>query len=233
MMHQREAARRLPPILMKEAKGMAVYTFGYARVSTKDQHLDRQLIKFRELGIHKDRTFTDEQSGKSFDRKGYQKLRAQVREGDLIYFDALDRLGRDYDGIIAEWKYLTREVKCDIVVLENESLFDSRKYRVEVNAMGPVIEDIILALLAWLAAAERMKNQQRSEEGRAAARLRGVRFGAPKIEADEKFAAFYKLVKAGEMTATDAWTALGWKKATWYRRVGEQPKESETELDPV
>lgn len=198
-----------------------VYTFGYARVSTKEQSLDRQLTKFRELGIDKKRIFKDHESGKNFNRADYQKLRDTVREGDLIYFDALDRLGRDYDGIISEWKYFTRELKVDIVVLENSSLFDSRKYRPEVNAMGPVIEDVILSLLAWLADQERKKMLTRQAEGIVEARLKGVKFGRKKIEGDEKFIALHRSVIAGELSATKAWEALGWKKATWYRRVKE------------
>lgn len=200
---------------------MAVFTFGYARVSTKEQNLDRQLDKFTALGIDSKRVYTDKQSGKNFERAAYQKLRAQVREGDLIYFDSLDRLGRDYDGIISEWKYLTREVKADIVVLDNESLFDSRKSRDEKNPMGKVIEDIILSLLAYLAEQERNKLLQRQKEGIAVALAKGVKFGAKKIETDDRFLALYKAVRAGDLPATEAWKTLGLTKATWYRRVNE------------
>lgn len=197
---------------------MATYTFGYARVSTKEQNLDRQMIKFKELGIKIENIFKDMESGKNFDREGYQKLRAKLREGDLVYFDALDRLGRNYDGIISEWKYITREVKADIVVLENESLFDSRKYK---DDMGKVIEDIILSLLAYVADQERKKLLTRQKEGIAVARSKGIKFGRQRKEPDERFSAFYRAVKSGEMQATEAWKALGMTKPTWYRRVKE------------
>ncbi len=87
----------------------------YGRVSTKEQNVERQLLKFRELGIEERFVFVDKQSGKNFDRPRYQAMRLMIRENDLVYVDALDRLGRDYDGIIAEWKYITREVGADIV----------------------------------------------------------------------------------------------------------------------
>lgn len=86
-------------------------------------------MKFRGLGIDERYIFIDKQSRKDFDRLRYQAMRLMIREGDIIYLDALDRLGRDYDGIIREWKYITRELNADIVVLENETLFDSRKFR--------------------------------------------------------------------------------------------------------
>lgn len=113
---------------------------GYVRVSAKDQNTERQIIKMRELGIEERYIFVDKQRGKDFDRPKYQAMRLVIREGDLIYIDALDRLGCDYDGIIREWKYITREVNADIVVLENETLFDSRKFKT-MGDLGKLLED--------------------------------------------------------------------------------------------
>ena len=97
----------------------------YGRVSAKDQNETRQLIKFRELGIEERFIFVDKLSSKDFNRPQYQVMRQMIREGDLVYIDALDRLGRDYDGIMKEWKYITRELNADIICLDNETLFNS------------------------------------------------------------------------------------------------------------
>lgn len=106
----------------------------------------------------------DKQSGKDFDRPRYQAMQLMLREGDLVYVDALDRLGRDYDGIIAEWKYITREIGADIVCLDNEIPFDSRKFKT-MGDFGKVMEDQFLSLLAYVAEQERKKNRSRQAEG--------------------------------------------------------------------
>jgi len=119
----------------------------YTRVSSKDQSLARQLETMRNLGIEDRFIFKDIASGKNFDRTGYKAMKAVLREGDVLYIDALDRLGRDYDMIISEWKYITREIKCDIVALDNSALFDSRKFK-EMGELGKLMEDQFLSLLA-------------------------------------------------------------------------------------
>lgn len=192
--------------------------FGYARVSTKEQNLERQIIKFIEKGITDRNIYSDKESGKNFDREGYQTLRRIVRKGDLIYFDALDRLGRDYDGIISEWKYFTREVGVDIVVLENESLFDSRFFK-QQGDIGKLMEDMFLGLLAFVAEQERKKNLQRQAEGIAVAQRNGVKFGRPEAKPDEAFIAAYKRVQSEEITAAAACRELGISPPTYYRRV--------------
>lgn len=121
----------------------------------------------------------DKQSGKDFDRLQYQARRLLIREGDLVYMDALDRLGRDYDGIIAEWKYITREINADIVCLDNEALFDSRKFK-NMGDLGKFLEDQFLSMLAYLAEQERKKSRQRQAEGIELARADGVKFGRPR-----------------------------------------------------
>ncbi len=99
------------------------------------------------LGIEERMIFVDKQSGKDFNRPSYQTMKRILRKGDLLYLDALDRLGRDYEGIIYEWKHITRNIQADIVVLENETLFDSRKYR-EMGDIGKLMEDQFLNLLS-------------------------------------------------------------------------------------
>ncbi|WP_199613866.1 recombinase family protein [Paenibacillus alkalitolerans] len=192
----------------------------YGRVSAKDQNPERQLIKFRQLGVDDRYVFVDKQSGKDFERPRYQAMRMMLREGDLVYMDALDRLGRDYDGIVTEWKYITREINADIVCLENEALFDSRKFKT-MGDIGKLLEDQFLSMLAYVAEQERKKNRQRQSEGIEVARAAGVRFGRPKQEIDDGFIRVYSDWKKGRITATEAMRQLSMKKPTFYRRVKE------------
>lgn len=163
-------------------------------------------------------------SGKDFKRPKYQAMRLLIREGDLVYLDALDRLGRDYDGIISEWKYITREIGADIVCLDNETLFDSRKFKT-MGDFGKVMEDQFLSLLAYVAEQERKKNRQRQAEGIEVARAAGVTFGRPRQVIDDKFVQAYKDWKAGHLTATAAMEKVGMKRTTFYRRLREYEEE--------
>lgn len=192
---------------------------GYVRVSAKDQNEGRQMDKMRALGIEERFIFVDKASGKDFDRPQYQAMRRIIREGDLLYIDALDRLGRDYDGIISEWKYITRELNADIVVLENESLFDSRKFK-SMGDMGKLMEDQFLSLLGYVAEQERKKIKQRQEEGIRKALSEGRAYGRPKMEVDQ-FPEVYRQWKAGQITAVKAMDTLGISKNTFYRRAKE------------
>lgn len=191
----------------------------YGRVSAKDQNMERQFIKFREKNVDERYIFIDKQSGKNFDRPGYKAMRLMIRSGDLIYLDALDRLGRAYDGIISEWKYITREIGADIVCLDNETLFDSRKFR-EMGDFGKVMEDQFLSLLAYVAEQERKKNRQRQADGIEVARAQGVTFGRPKIISAD-FIPVYQKWRSGSITAVEAMRMLDMKAGTFYRRVKE------------
>jgi len=200
---------------------------GYARVSSKDQNEERQVKKLMDLGIEDRFLFIDKQSGKDFNRPRYQAMKDMIREGDLIYIDALDRLGRDYDGIINEWKWITRERNADIVVLENETLFDSRKFKA-MGDMGKLMEDQFLALLAYVAEQERKKIKQRQAEGIAIAKENGKHLGRPKVTLDaltkeqrKQFEALYPKWKGEEITAVQFMTTLDLKKTTFYKIVKE------------
>lgn len=200
---------------------------GYARVSSKDQNEERQVKKLLELGIEDRFLFIDKQSGKDFNRPRYQAMKDMIREGDLVYIDALDRLGRDYDGIINEWKWITRERNADIVVLENETLFDSRKFKA-MGDMGKLMEDQFLALLAYVAEQERKKIKQRQAEGIAIAKENGKHLGRPKVTLDtltkeqrKQFDALYPKWKSEEITAVQFMTALELKKTTFYKIIKE------------
>ena len=206
---------------------------GYIRVSSKDQNEERQVRKMLELGIEERMIFIDKQSGKDFDRPSYQTMKRFVREGDLIYIDALDRLGRDYDGIIREWKEITRDMNADIVVLENRTLFDSRQFK-SMGDMGKLMEDQFLSLLSFVAEQERKKIRQRQAEGIAVAKANGKRLGRPQLnlstiseEQKKVLKDNYKRWKSQEITGVQFMKLLNLKKNTFYKIL----KEFENTLD--
>ena len=198
---------------------------GYIRVSDKSQNPDRQIEKMKEIGIEERFIFVDRQSGKDFSRPAYQSMKQVLREGDLLYLDALDRLGRNYDGIINEWKDMTRNIGADIIVLEQESLFDSRKFR-EMGELGKLMEDQFLSLLSYVAAQEREKIRTRQQEGIAIARRKGVRLGRPRVEMTQEFVDVIGRWTHGEMTAREAMCICNMSPSTFYRRVDELKGES-------
>ena len=210
---------------------MNTKTFGYIRVSTADQNIERQLTKMRELGIEERDIFIDKASGKSFNRPQYQALKSVIRAGDLIYMDALDRLGRNYDEIISEWKDITRSVNADIVVLENETLFDSRKFKAmntDDSKLGSLMEDQFLSLLSYVADQERKKILKRQAEGIAEARKAGKHLGRPKLdlstlskEQRQVLEANYEAWKRKELTGVKFAEMLGLKKNSFYKVLRE------------
>ncbi|MGN4457250.1 recombinase family protein [Bacillus cereus group sp. MYBK57-1] len=201
--------------------------YGYIRVSTKDQNEQRQLHKMMERGVEARRIFVDKASGRHFDRPQYQLLRKILSTGDIVYIDALDRMGRNYDEVISEWKYITRELQADIVVLENETLFDSRKFR-EMGDMGRLMEDQFLFLLSYVADQERKKIHQRQAEGIAIAKAQGKHLGRPQLTLStlsqqqlhiiEKT---YSKWKNREITGVQFMELLELKKNTFYKIMKE------------
>lgn len=191
---------------------------GYVRVSFKTQNLDRQIYKMMvEKGIEERFLFTDKATGANFDRPGYEAMKKILRKGDCLYIDSLDRLGRDYDGIIKEWKAITRELGADIVALDNEQLIDSRKFR-DMGPLGALMEDQFLSMLAYVASIEREKNKQRQKEGIEAARRAGKQLGRPPSVSDwELFDRVAKRWVDGEITAAEACRLTGCKKTSWYK----------------
>jgi len=143
-----------------------------------------------------------------------------IRECDLIFIDALDRLGRTYDGIINEWETITRELNADIVILENETLFDSRKFK-SIGDMGKLMEDQFLSLLSYVAEQERKKIMQRQAEGIVVAKDKGVKFGRPRLETPDNFKEVYVRWKNAEIMAVEAMKMLSMTKTTFYRQVKE------------
>lgn len=193
----------------------------YIRVSSKDQNEGRQVQKMQELGIEDRFIFIDKASGKDFDRPQYKAMKAVIREGDILYIDSLDRLGRSYDGIIAEWKEITRKIKADIVALDMKDFFDSRKFR-EMGDIGKLMEDQFLALLSYVAEQERKKIKQRQREGIDLCLKEGRSYGRPKIAVPPNFLTEYKKWRNGEITAIECMRRTGLKANTFYRIVTKQ-----------
>ncbi|MEW9183495.1 recombinase family protein [Bacillus mycoides] len=201
--------------------------YGYIRVSTKDQNEQRQLHKMMERGVEARRIFVDKASGRNFDRPQYQLLRKILSQGDIVYIDALDRMGRNYDEVISEWKYITRELQANIVVLENETLFDSRKFR-EMGDMGRLMEDQFLSLLSYVADQERKKIHQRQAEGIAVAKSQGKQLGRPQLNPSTLSTKQLLIVeetypkwKKREITSVRFMELLGLKKNTFYKILKE------------
>ncbi|HEK9103978.1 TPA: recombinase family protein [Bacillus pseudomycoides] len=206
--------------------------YGYIRVSTKDQNEQRQLHKMMERGVEARRIFVDKASGRHFDRPQYQLLRKILSTGDIVYIDALDRMGRNYDEVITEWKYITRELQADIVVLENETLFDSRKFR-EMGDMGRLMEDQFLSLLSYVADQERKKIHQRQAEGIAVAKSQGKHLGRPRInwsnltsKQQYTIEETYSKWKNGKITGVMFMEMLNLKKNTFYKIIKEYEKQN-------
>ena len=191
---------------------------GYVRVSFKTQNPDRQIYKLMvEKGIEERFLFTDKATGVTFDRPGYDAMKKILRKGDCLYLDSLDRMGRDYDGIIKEWKHITRDLEADIVALDNEHLIDSRKFK-DMGPLGALMEDQFLSMLAYVASSEREKNKQRQKEGIEAARRAGKHLGRPPSVSDwELFDRTAKRWVNGEITAAEACRITGCKKTSWYK----------------
>lgn len=210
---------------------MASKTFGYIRVSTADQNTARQEAKMKALGIDERDIYIDHASGKDFNRPQYQNMKSRLREGDLIYVDALDRLGRNYEAIISEWKEITRKIQADIIVLENETLFDSRKFKAmnsEDSQLGSLMEDQFLSLLSYVADQERKKILKRQKEGIEAARKTGKHLGRPAInletlskEQREILETNFEKWQAKEIKGVEFMEMLGLKKNTFYKVVKE------------
>ena len=174
--------------------------YGYVRVSAKDQNEDRQIIAMREVGVSEKNIYMDKQSGKDFKRKQYKRLVRKMKKDDLLYIKSIDRLGRNYEEIIKQWRYLTKEKRIDIIVLDMP-LLDTRRGK---DLMGTFLSDIVLQVLSFVAENERSNIRQRQAEGIAAAKARGVKFGRPPKPLPENFHTVYQRWKNGKITGTKA-----------------------------
>ena len=189
--------------------------YGYVRVSTKEQNEDRQLIAMAEARVPADSIYMDKLSGKDFNRPQYQRLLKKLKAGDQLYIKNIDRLGRNYQEIIEQWRIITKERQVDIVVIDMP-LLDTRRGK---DLLGTFISDIVLQLLSFVAENERANIRQRQAEGIAAAKARGVRFGRPPLSTPSNFLEVYQAWQNKELPLCDAARACGMAKGTFYSRA--------------
>ena len=170
--------------------------YGYCRVSSKDQNEDRQMIAMSDMHVPIEHIFIDKQSGKDFERPQYQNLLRLLQQDDLLYIKSIDRLGRNYEEIIEQWRIISKEKQADIVVMDMP-LLDTRKGK---DLMGTFLSDIVLQVLSFVAENERGNIRQRQAEGIAAAKARGVKFGRPAAPLPGNFSDVYQRWMAGKLT---------------------------------
>ncbi|MGN1318903.1 MAG: recombinase family protein [Lachnospirales bacterium] len=188
--------------------------YGYARVSTKEQNEERQLIALRENGVSNKNIFIDKQSGKDFERDMYKKLLKKIKKDDVIVIKSIDRLGRNYKEIIEQWRIITQTKKADIVVIDMP-LLDTTKNK---DLMGTFVADLVLQVLSFVSETERENIRQRQAEGIAVAKAKGVKFGRKRQYDPNDFIHIYKRVKNGEIMVKDAIAIMGISERT-YRRL--------------
>lgn len=187
--------------------------YGYIRVSTKEQNEQRQMIAMREFGIAENRVYMDKQSGKDFERKNYKRLIRKLKKDDTLVVKSIDRLGRNYDEILEQWRIITKEKQAAIVVLDMP-LLDTRQSR---DLTGTLIADIVLQLLSYVAQTEREFIRQRQAEGIAAAKRNGVQFGRRPMERPASFRTMKARWINNEISARAAAKQLGVTHGTFLR----------------
>ena len=192
--------------------------YGYARVSTREQNAERQLIALTGFGIAESAIFVDKQSGKDFARPGYRRLLRKLKPNDTLVIKSIDRLGRNYDEVLEQWRLLTKEKQVDIVVLDMP-LLDTRKGR---DLIGTLISDIVLQLLSYVAQTEREFIHQRQAEGIAAAKARGVKFGRKPKERPAEYEHLRDEWRAGRISARAAARQLGVAHRTFMKWVEQE-----------
>ena len=189
--------------------------YGYVRVSSKDQNEERQLTAMQDVKIQENNIFVDKISGKDFKRPMYQRMVKKMKKDDLLYIKSIDRLGRNYEEILEQWRVLTKEKKIDIVVIDMP-LLDTRRGK---DLMGMFLSDIVLQILSFVAENERSNIKQRQAEGIAVARAKGVRFGRPPKPLPENFYGIYQKWKSREITGVEAANACEMPMSTFLYKV--------------
>jgi len=189
--------------------------FGYIRVSTQEQNIDRQLVAMAPFNIPKRNLYIDTQSGKDFDRPAYRQLIRKLRKGDLLIVKSIDRLGRSYGDVIDQWRVITKKMGVDIKVLDMP-LLDTTYYK---DLLGAFISDLVLQVMSFSAQMERDALQQRQAEGIAAAKTRGVIFGKKPTMMPSNFSTLCLKWRDGELSAHEVAVSCGLSLRTLYRKT--------------
>ncbi|MCR5088867.1 MAG: recombinase family protein [Oscillospiraceae bacterium] len=192
--------------------------YAYVRVSTREQNLDRQIQAMIEYGIPPAQIIREKQSGKDFDRPAYLRLLKKIKPGDTMVIKSIDRLGRNYDEILEQWRHITKVLRADVVVLDMP-LLDTRAGRRDLT--GTLIADLVLQLLSYVAQTEREFIHQRQKEGIAAAKARGVRFGRHQIQKPENYSCICALYQENRICSREAAKMLGVCQATFLKWIHE------------
>ena len=190
---------------------------GYCRISSSDQNEIRQLIEMERVGVRKENIYVDKQSGKNFERPRYTAMKELLKKGDLLYILSIDRLGRNYEEIQRQWKELTKDIGIDICVIDMP-LLDTRNGK---DLMGTFIADLVLQILSFVADNERTNIRKRQEQGIAAAKARGVKFGRPEAPVPDDFGNIVKRWEKGKISFDEAIRECDMSQATFYRRLRE------------
>ncbi|MFT8363894.1 MAG: recombinase family protein [Sporolactobacillus sp.] len=190
-------------------------TYGYIRVSSRDQNEDRQLLAMRNFPIPDTQIYMDKLSGKDFNRPQYQKIIRKLKAGDVLVIKSIDRLGRNYKEILEQWRIITKEKQADMIVLDMP-LLETRRNK---DLTGTLIADIVLQLLSYVAQTEREFIRQRQKEGIAAAKKRGIRFGRPPIPKPKNFKQIKEKWQAKKLSSREAAKCLGVSQDTFLRWI--------------
>ncbi len=191
-------------------------TYGYARVSTREQNETRQLLALERHGIPNENVFIDRQSGKDFERPQYKRLMRRIQRGDLLVVQSIDRLGRNYDEILEQWRFITKEKQTEIFIIDMP-LLDTRKK--EQDLTSAFIADLVLQILSYVAQTERENIRSRQAQGIMAAKARGIHMGRKEIPLPENFEEQRKAWNDKKKTLRQAAAACGMSYTTFYRKA--------------
>ena len=191
--------------------------YGYIRVSSTDQNEDRQIMAMKEAEVPQENIYMDKQSGKDFKRIHYQEMTSRLKEGDLLYVLSIDRLGRNYEEIQNQWRILTKDIGIDICVIDMP-LLDTRNGK---DLMGTFIADLVLQILSFVAESERNNIRKRQEQGIAAAKARGVKFGRPAKKSPPDFVSLVQKWELKQIALEDILKVSNMSERTFYRRLKE------------
>lgn len=197
--------------------------YGYVRVSTREQNLERQILAMKEEGLEDKNIYADQMSGKDFDRPKYNRLMKKLKQGDLLVIKSIDRLGRNYTEILEQWRVITKNKKANIKVIDMPLLNTETGHG---DLTGVFISDLVLQILAYVAETERAFIKQRQAEGIAIAKKNGVKFGREKLDLPRNFEEYHRLWKDKKISVREAAKAVGMSTSTFYRRCREKEKNS-------